>query len=336
MKSTPESIQEINELNFPRLRRLRRTDALRGLVRETSLSPSDFIAPLFVVPGTGVKREISSLAGQYHLSPDKIPGEIEPLLEEGVKSVLLFGLPPEKDEIGSSASSSDGVVQQATRAIRSRFPEVLISVDLCMCEYTSHGHCGIIHNGDVDNDQTLPHLNAQALSLADSGADIIAPSGMMDGMIASLRQSLDRNDFENTILMSYAAKFASAFYGPFREAADSAPAFGDRRSYQMDPANSDEALREVESDIQQGADIIMIKPALPYLDIIRRVKDNFNIPIAAYNVSGEFAMIKAAAEKGLLDEERAMMESLISIKRAGAKIVITYFAKEAARLLRRC
>jgi len=329
------SAEVADKLDFPRLRRLRRTEVLREMVRETEVRLSDLIQPLFIVPGAGIRREIGSLAGQYHLSPDESVREVDSLLEMGIKSVLLFGVPSEKDEVGLVASNREGIVQQSVRAIKSRFPEVAISVDLCFCEYTSHGHCGVIHNGDVDNDKTLVELNRQALSLAEAGADIIAPSGMMDGMIGSLRGALDSEGYENLILMSYAAKYASAFYGPFREAVDSTPSFGDRRTYQMDPGNSDEALREVEADILQGADIVMVKPALAYLDIIRRVKDNFNIPIAAYNVSGEFAMVKAAAEKGLVDGDRIMMEMLTSIKRAGAKIIISYFCKEVSGLLKR-
>jgi porphobilinogen synthase len=319
--------------DFPRLRRLRRTDALRGLVRETSLSTTDLIQPLFIVPGSGVRKEISSLPGQFHLSPDQAPREAEVLLELGIKSVLLFGLPPSKDDTGSAACDRNGVVQSALRELKSRFPELLLTVDLCYCEYTSHGHCGVVVDGDVDNDQTLELLNQQALSLAEAGADIVAPSGMMDGMIWSLRNALDSAGHSQVVLMSYAAKYSSAFYGPFRDAVESAPSFGDRRTYQMDPANSDEALREVAADIEQGADIVMVKPALSYLDIIRRVKDTFNVPVAAYNVSGEFAMLKAAAKQGLIDEERGMMEMLTSIKRAGAKIIISYFCKDAARLL---
>ncbi len=332
MKSVPTSVMD---LDFPRLRRLRRTDALRALVRETALSRSDLVAPLFVVPGSGRREEIKSLPGQFHLSPDQIVAEVQSLDRVGVKAVLLFGLPPFKDETGSSGSAPDGVVQQAVRNIRRSCPDTVVIVDLCMCEYTSHGHCGIIHEGDVDNDKTLIELNRQAISLAEAGSDIIAPSGMMDGMIASLRRALDEANYQNAILMSYAAKYASAFYGPFREAVDSTPAFGDRRTYQMDPANSNEALREVEADIAQGADIVMVKPGLPYLDIIHRVSERFEIPVAAYSVSGEFAMIKAAAAQGLIDEERAMMEALTSIKRAGAKIIITYFAKDVAKLLSR-
>jgi porphobilinogen synthase len=332
MKSNPAALEVTD---FPRYRRLRRTDALRGLIRETTLCTADLVQPLFIVPGRGVRREISSLPGQFHLSADEAPREAEALLELGIRSVLLFGLPPEKDERGSAACDEHGVVQSALRELKGRFPELLTTVDLCYCEYTSHGHCGVIIDGEVDNDQTLELLNRQALSLAAAGADVVAPSGMMDGMILSLRRALDREGFSETVLMSYAAKYASAFYGPFRDAVESAPSFGDRRSYQMDPANSDEALREVAADIEQGADIVMVKPALSYLDIIRRVKDEFNIPIAAYNVSGEFAMLKAAARQGLIEEERGMMEMLTSIKRAGAKIIISYLCKDAARLLRR-
>ena len=333
MKSSePQLIDELKG-GFPRFRRMRRTEGLRSLIRETRLYKTDFIQPLFIVPGNSVRKEIGSLKNQFHLSVDESLREVENLLQVGVSSVLLFGIPTFKDASGTAALQEDGVIQNAIRELKKRFPELTIAVDLCMCEYTDHGHCGILHGEHVLNDETLVHLNEQALSLADVGADIIAPSGMMDGVILSLRTALDENGFDDRVIMSYAAKYASAFYGPFRDAVDSAPSFGDRRTHQMDPANSDEALREVEADIAQGADIIMIKPALSYLDIICRVRSNFNTPIAAYNVSGEYTMIQLAAERGLIDGERAMMESLTSIKRAGANIIITYFAKAAAKLL---
>ena len=334
MKSSlPQLTTSEVDLQFHRFRRLRQTEGLRSLIRETTLNKSDFIQPLFIVPGNSIKNEISSLKDQFHLSVDKAVFEVEELVKLGVTKVLLFGVPTDKDEFGSAASREDGVVQNAVRQIKKNFPEVTIAADLCFCEYTDHGHCGILKGDYVDNDATLAHLNKQALSLSEAGADIIAPSGMMDGMIVSLRSALDQEGFEGKILMSYSAKYASAFYGPFRDAVDSTPNFGDRRTHQMDPANSDEALREVEADISEGADIVMIKPALSYLDVISRVKANFNIPIAAYNVSGEYAMINAAAEKGLIDGERAMLESLLSIKRAGANIIITYFSKAASKLI---
>jgi porphobilinogen synthase len=320
---------------FPvsRLRRLRKTPALRSLVRETSFSKDDLIYPLFVVEGENVKREISSMPGQYQMSIDNILRECDELLNLGLNSILLFGIPAEKDEVGSGAYADDGIIQKAVRGIKDRFPEMLIVTDVCLCEYTSHGHCGVIENEYVQNDTTLELLAREALSHARSGADIIAPSDMMDGRVAAIREILDDNGFSEMPIMAYSAKFSSAFYGPFREAAESAPQFGDRKSYQMDPANSDEAMREIALDIQEGADIVMVKPALSYLDLIRRASDTFNTPIAAYNVSGEYSMIKAAAANGWLDGEKVMMEVLTSIKRAGAGIIITYFAKDAARLI---
>jgi porphobilinogen synthase len=289
---------------------------------------------LFIVPGKGVKKPISSLSGQYHFSADTVVDEAGELEHLGIKAVLLFGLPPAKDDIGAVSCDEHGVVQEAIRAIKKRSTNLEVIADLCFCEYTSHGHCGVVVNGDVDNDLTLAQTATQAVSLAKAGADIIAPSGMMDGMVSIIRRSLDESGLSNVAIMSYAAKFASAYYGPFREAAQSAPAFGDRRTYQMDPANSNEALREIESDIAEGADIVMVKPALPYLDIIARAKERFLVPLAAYNVSGEYAMIKAAAAQGLIDEARVMMETLLAIKRAGADMIISYFSKEAARKLR--
>ncbi len=320
-------------LSFNRMRRLRATQTLRSLVRETSLSPQDFIAPLFVVHGKGIKEEIEAMPGQYRLSVDKLIEECLELRAEGVSGVMLFGIPKQKDATGSESYSDEGIVQQAIRALKKEVPELLVIADVCMCEYTDHGHCGIIHNHDVDNDATLEYLCKQSLSYARAGADMLAPSDMMDGRILAMRTALDENKFEHLPIMAYSAKFCSSFYGPFREAADSAPSFGDRRSYQMDPGNADEAIREIRADIEEGADIVMVKPALPYLDIIHRACKEFDLPMAAYNVSGEYSMVKAAAANGWIDGERVMMESLLSIRRAGAKIIITYFAKEAAKLL---
>jgi porphobilinogen synthase len=320
---------------FPttRLRRLRKTAALRDMFRETTLSPNDLIAPLFIVEGNNVIREISSMPSQFQLSIDNALRECEELIQLGIRSIILFGIPNEKDEAGSGAYADDGVIQKAIRAIKSSFPEVVVVTDVCLCEYTSHGHCGVVENGYVDNDKTLELLVKEAVSHAQSGADIIAPSDMMDGRIGAIRKGLDDSGFSDTPIMAYSAKYSSAFYGPFREAAESTPQFGDRKTYQMDFGNADEALREIALDIQEGADIIMVKPALSYLDVIRRAKENFNMPICAYNVSGEYSMVKAAAEQGWLDGEKVMMEILTSIKRAGADVIITYFAKEAARLL---
>jgi len=322
---------------FPttRLRRLRRTAALRDMFRETTSSTSDLIYPLFIVEGDSVKKEISSMPAQYQLSIDNALRECEDLIELGIHSTILFGIPSEKDELGSGAYADDGIIQRATRAVKDRFPEMIVVTDVCLCEYTSHGHCGVIENGNVHNDKTLELLVKEALSHAQSGADIVAPSDMMDGRIGAIRASLDANGFSDTPIMAYSAKYSSAFYGPFREAAESAPQFGDRKSYQMDFGNSDEAMREIALDIQEGADIVMVKPALSYLDVIRRAKDNFNMPICAYNVSGEYSMVKAAAQNGWLDGQKVMMEILTSVKRAGADVIITYFAKEAAEILRR-
>ncbi len=320
-------------MEFPttRLRRLRQNPTIRSLVGETTLSVDDLVAPLFIVSGQGVKKEISTLPGQYHLSVDMVAEEVNSLKNLGISSVLLFGLPAQKDEEGEISCSEDGVVQRAICAIKKEIKDVLVVADLCFCEYTTHGHCGVLVEEEVDNDLTLNNTGKQALSLARAGADIIAPSGMMDGMVSTIRKSLDEENFTNTIIMSYAAKYASAYYGPFREAVDSTPSFGDRRSYQMNPANAREALREVELDISEGADIVMVKPALAYLDIISKIKDKFPVPLAAYSVSGEYAMIKAAAEKGLIDEGQVMVETLLSIKRAGADIIISYFAREFAQ-----
>ncbi|MBI5587205.1 MAG: porphobilinogen synthase [Deltaproteobacteria bacterium] len=321
-------------MNLPyRPRRLRRGETLRRMVRETTLTTDDLILPLFVTYGKGVNKPIKSMPGHSQLSVDYIKKEAKEIRSLGIPAVILFGIPEHKDETGSSAFDPGGPVQEAIKAVKDKTPELLVITDVCMCEYTSHGHCGIIKNKDVDNDATLELLSREALSHAESGADIVAPSDMMDGRVAAIRDILDDNGFTNIPIMSYAAKYASAFYGPFREAAESTPQFGDRRSYQMDPGNTDEALREVALDIEEGADIVMVKPALPYLDIITRIKTEFKFPVAAYNVSGEFSMIKAAAEKGWLDGDRAMMESLMSIKRSGADMILTYFAKEAARLL---
>jgi porphobilinogen synthase len=305
------------------------------MFRETSLSPADFIYPLFIVEGDNVKREISSMPAQFQLSIDQALRECEEMVKLGVNSTILFGIPNEKDEVGSGAYADDGIIQKATRAIKKRFPEMIVVTDVCLCEYTSHGHCGVVENGYVQNDKTLELLAKEAVSHAQSGADIIAPSDMMDGRIDAIRNALDANALSDTPIMAYSAKYSSGFYGPFREAAESTPQFGDRKTYQMDFGNSDEAMREIALDIQEGADIVMVKPALSYLDVIRRTKDNFNMPICAYNVSGEYSMVKAAARAGWLDGEKVMMEVLTSIKRAGADLIITYFAKEAAAVLKR-
>jgi porphobilinogen synthase len=319
---------------FRRFRRLRRTEALRALVRETRLSPSDFVYPLFVTHGEDVREEISSMPGQYHLSLDQLAREADELRSLGIPAVLLFGLPVEKDEVGSEAYDADGIVQRAVRVLKEASPELVVITDVCLCEYTSHGHCGVVMaNGEVDNDETLPLLARTAVSHAEAGADIVAPSDMMDGRVASIRSALDGSGFGSAPIMSYAAKQASAFYGPFREAAESAPQFGDRRGYQTDAANSRDAMREIEADIEEGADIVMVKPALPNLDLIARARERFELPLAAYNVSGEYAMVKAASAAGYLDERMVTREVLTAIKRAGADIVITYHAKEAARWL---
>jgi porphobilinogen synthase len=315
------------------MRRLRRTEGLRRLTRETLLDPGDFIFPLFVSEVIAEPSPISSMPGQYQWPVDAMAARAEELVAMGVGAALLFGVPAHKDEIGSSAWDEQGAVQRAIRAMKAAAPELVIVTDVCMCEYTSHGHCGLIRDGEVQNDETLELLTREALSHAAAGADIVAPSDMMDGRVAALRAGLDAQGFSGTPIMAYSAKFASVFYGPFREAAESAPAFGDRRAYQMDPANGREALREVELDIMEGADMVMVKPALPYLDVLARVRDRWDLPIAAYNVSGEYSMIKAAAANGWLDERRAALEALTSIKRAGADMIITYHALEAARWL---
>ncbi len=318
---------------YYRPRRLRTNENMRRMVRETKLSPDDFIYPLFVTHGKGVKKEISSMPGNYQQSIENIVKDCEEVQALGIPAVLLFGIPEHKDEVGSEAYSDEGIVQHAIKAIKNKTPELIVITDVCLCEYTSHGHCGVVKKGVVQNDATLELLAREALSHAKAGADMIAPSDMMDGRVGAIRRALDGEGFLDTPILSYAAKYASSFYGPFREAAESTPQFGDRRSYQMDPPNSREALREVALDIDEGADIVMVKPALAYLDIIYQVKQQFNVPVAAYNVSGEFSMIKAAAKLGWIDGERAMLESLIAMKRAGADMILTYFAKEAAAIL---
>ena len=322
---------------FPvyRPRRLRKNETFRRMIRETKLSGDDFIYPLFVIHGRKVRNEIRSMPGIAQLSVDLAVKEAEEAFNLGIPAVILFGIPKKKDPRGSEAYARSGIIQQAIRAIKDRLPELVVITDICLCEYTSHGHCGVVIKDQVDNDATLDLLAKMSLSHAEAGADMVAPSDMMDGRVKVIREILDQNAFENTPIMSYAAKHASGFYGPFREAAESTPQVGDRRSYQMDPANAREALREAGLDIQEGADIIMVKPALSYLDIIRAVRDEFNIPIGAYNVSGEYSMIKAAAQQGWLEEERVMMEVLTSIKRAGADLILTYFAKEATKVLQR-
>ena len=315
------------------MRRLRASDPLRRLVRETRLDPAQFILPLFVCPGKGVRHEISSMPGHFQMSVDELVRECAEAKSLGIGGVILFGLPETKDEMASGAYADDGIVQRALRAIKQDTAGLLVMTDVCNCEYTSHGHCGKIVDGDVDNDETLKWLAATSVSHARAGADIVAPSDMMDGRVAAIRSALDSSGFPNTPILSYAAKFASVFYGPFREAAESAPQFGDRRSYQMDPANGREAMREIELDLEEGADMIMVKPAMPYLDLIYQARQRFDVPLGAYQVSGEFSMIMAAARNGWIDCERAMMESLTSIRRAGADFVLTYFAKPAARLL---
>ena len=320
---------------FPlqRLRRLRASEPLRRLVRETHLAPSQFILPLFVCPGEGVRREIASMPGNAQLSIDNLVREAEICKKLGLGGVILFGIPEQKDQMASEAYNPDGITQQAIRALKSEVPGLLVVTDVCNCEYTSHGHCGFVKNGDVDNDATLEWLSMAAVSHARAGADIVAPSDMMDGRVGAIRRALDASGFTNTPILSYAAKYASVFYGPFREAAESTPQFGDRRSYQMDPANAREAIREIALDLEEGADMIMVKPALPYLDVIREARNCFDAPLGAYQVSGEFSMIMAAAANGWLDLDRTILESLTSIRRAGADFILTYFAKRAAELL---
>ena len=322
---------------FPayRPRRLRKNSATRELVAETTLSVDDFIYPMFVMPGKNKRVAVKSMPGIYKQSVDNLIKEIREVKKLGVKAILLFGIPSHKDETGSEGYHKDGIIQIAVREIKKKVKDIIVITDVCMCEYTSHGHCGIIKDGDVDNDETLAHLAHMSLSHAEAGADIVAPSDMMDGRVGVIRDELDENGFENVAIMSYSAKYASAFYGPFREAAESPPQFGDRRTYQMDPPNIREAIREIELDIQEGADIVMVKPALPYLDVVRAAREEFDHPVAAYQVSGEYSMVKAAGKLGWIDEELVMMESLISIKRAGADLILTYFAKAAAKVLSR-
>ena len=322
-------------MKFPvyRPRRLRKSDLFRRMIRETHLRPDDMILPLFVCPGKGVKRPISSMPGNFQLSIDLLIKEVQEVRSLGILGVILFGIPEKKDELGSEAYAEHGIIQRAIQALKEKVDEILIITDVCLCEYTSHGHCGVVKDGEVLNDATLELISRQALSHVRAGADMVAPSDMMDGRVGAIRKTLDDHQLENVPIMAYSAKYATSYYGPFREAAESKPQFGDRKSYQMDPANGDEALREVRLDIEEGADIVMVKPALPYLDIIYRVKQTFNIPVAAYNVSGEFALVKAAAQLGWVDGEQVMMESLTAIKRAGADLILTYFAKDAARML---
>ena len=329
------TVKTSSRLALPhRPRRLRRSDAIRGLVRETRLTPDCFILPLFICEGTGVRRPVGSMPGVHQLSVDEAVKEAKAAQADGVPGVILFGIPSHKDLIGSLAADPEAPVQSAVRALKREVPGLVVMTDVCLCEYTSHGHCGIVEGEEILNDVSVGHIAQAALSHALAGADFVAPSDMMDGRVAAIRQTLDERGFENVGIMSYAAKYWSAFYGPFREAAQSAPQFGDRRSHQMDPANVEEALREVETDLAEGADIVMVKPAMTYLDVISRVKRRFNRPTAAYHVSGEYAMLKAAAANGWIDEPRAMMETLTAIRRAGADIILTYYARDAARVLR--
>jgi porphobilinogen synthase len=322
-------------MQFPeyRARRLRKNENFRRLVRETKLSTDDLVYPLFVVGGKNFKKPISSMPGNFQMSVDNIVKEVKKARELGIPAVLLFGIPEKKDEMASGAFAKDGIVQQAVKRIKNEVPDILVITDVCLCEYTSHGHCGVLEKEEVQNDATLEVLAETSVSHAQAGADMVAPSAMMDGQVATIREALDENNLEDIPIMAYAAKYSSSFYGPFREAAESAPQFGDRKSYQMDSANGDEAIREIMLDVEEGADIIMVKPALAYLDVIYRAKQEFDLPLAAYSVSGEYAMIKAAAQMGWLDEEKVMMESLTAIKRAGADIIITYFAPQAAALM---
>ena len=323
-------------MSFPaeRPRRLRRDETMRALVRETDLSPRDFVYPMFVCPGRKVRREIGAMPGQFHLSVDEAAAEAQEVRALGIPGVILFGLPESKDARGSGAYDAGGIVQEATRAIKKAAPGLMVITDVCLCEYTDHGHCGVVEGERIVNDATLELLAKTAVSQAKAGADIVAPSDMMDGRVGAIRTALDEAGLSETPILSYAAKYASAFYGPFREAAHSAPQFGDRRSHQMDPANAREALREIDLDIQEGADMVMIKPALPYLDVLRQVRDRVQVPVAAYQVSGEYSMLEAAARQGWIERDRALLESLVSIRRAGADFILTYFAKDAARLLR--
>lgn len=322
-------------MSFPvnRMRRLRKNENLRRMVRETRLSIDNLIYPIFVTFGNGVKDEISSMPGNYRFSVDRITQEVKEVHNLGIPAIILFGIPEHKDDVGSEAYNKCGVVQDAIRAVKADIPEIIIITDVCIDEYTSHGHCGLVKGDEILNDPTLELLSKMALTHVEAGADMVAPSDMMDGRVGAIRKTLDEHQFHDIPIMAYSAKYASAFYGPFREAADSSPKFGDRKSYQMDPPNSREAMREISLDIEEGADIVMVKPALAYLDIIHKVKNTFDLPVAAYSVSGEFSLIKAAGLKGWVDEERVMMETLVSIKRAGADMILTYFAKEAARIL---
>lgn len=322
-----------SNVNFKRHRRLRSSTTMRSMVRENHLQKKDLIYPFFVIEGENIRNEVASMPGVFQLSLDNIVAEMKEVSDLGIPSVLAFGVPNEKDEVGTGAYVDDGIVQQAIRLIKKEVPELLVIADTCLCEFTSHGHCGVIHNGNVDNDESLELLAKTAVSQVEAGADIIAPSNMMDGFVIAIRAALDEAGHTNIPIMSYAVKYSSAFYGPFREAADSTPQFGDRKTYQMDPANRLEAIREAESDMEEGADFLIVKPALSYLDIVRDIKDNFNAPIVAYNVSGEYAMVKAAAQNGWIDEKALVMEKLTSMKRAGADLIITYFAKDVARWL---
>ncbi|WP_394217947.1 porphobilinogen synthase [Halobacillus trueperi] len=323
----------MKDLQFKRHRRLRRTDSMRALVRETHLRTEDLIYPIFVVEGEGVKNPVASMPGVHQVSLDHLNEEMDELVGLDIKSVIVFGVPAEKDDVGSQAYHEEGIVQRAIRQIKESFPSLTVIADTCLCQYTDHGHCGIVRDGDIANDESLTYITKTAITQAEAGADIIAPSNMMDGFVAAIRQGLDEAGFSHIPVMSYAVKYASSFYGPFRDAAHSSPQFGDRRAYQMDPANRLEALREAESDVEEGADFLIVKPALAYLDIMREVKDRYNLPLVAYNVSGEYSMIKAAAQNGWVNEEEMVLEKLTSMKRAGADLIITYFAKDAARYL---
>lgn len=323
----------MKELNFKRHRRLRANEGIRSMVRETYLRKEDLIYPIFVIEGTNVKNEVPSMPGVFQLSLDNLDEEVQSVVALGIPSIILFGIPTDKDDVGTGAYHNHGIVQEATRQVKEKYPELIVIADTCLCEFTDHGHCGVIENGEVLNDPSLKLLAKTAVSQAKAGADIIAPSNMMDGFVAAIRKGLDEAGFDHIPIMSYAVKYASAYYGPFRDAAGSAPQFGDRKSYQMDPANRLEALREAQSDIEEGADFLMVKPALSYLDVMREVKDRFNAPMVAYNVSGEYSMIKAAALNGWVDEKKIVLESLISMKRAGADLIITYFAKDVAAWL---
>ncbi|SFG34411.1 porphobilinogen synthase [Halobacillus alkaliphilus] len=323
----------MSDLDFKRHRRLRRTASMRALVRETHLRKDDLIFPIFVVEGEGIKNEVASMPGVYQVSLDYLTEEMNELTRVGVRSVIVFGVPNEKDEVGSQAYHKEGIVQRSIRQIKEEVPSLTVIADTCLCQYTDHGHCGIVREGDIDNDESLKYITQTAVTQAEAGADIIAPSNMMDGFVAAIRKGLDEAGYSQIPIMSYAVKYASSFYGPFRDAAHSSPQFGDRRAYQMDPSNRLEALREAESDVQEGADFLIVKPALAYLDIMREVKDRFNLPLVAYNVSGEYSMIKAAAQNGWVNEQEIVLEKLTAMKRAGADLIVTYFAKDAAKWL---